>query len=119
MLSLVIEFFHLNDIAINVKKTVLMVINLSSDPLVRPLKFGKLSLPLVPIHRSEGTRYLGCHISADGTLGTQKYVIDELVIGFVNQLMPKQITDFQAIYLINHILTPIILAHCILMVPSY
>jgi len=119
MLSLAMEFFHLNDIAINVKKTVLMVINPSSDPLADPLQFGMPALPLIPIHKSEGTRYLGCHVSADGTLVAQKYLIDELVTGFVNQLMPKQITDFQAVYLINHILVPTILACCILMVPSY
>ena len=119
MLSLAMEFFQLNNIAINVKKTVLMVINPSSDPLADPLQFGMPALPLIPIHKSEGTRYLGCHVSADGTLVAQKYLIDELVTGFVNQLMPKQITDFQAVYLINHILIPTILARCILMVPSY
>ena len=119
MLDLAMDFFYINDIAINVKKTVLMVINLSSSPFVDPLQFGKPALPLIPIHKSEGTRYLGCHVSADGTLVAQKYLIDELVAGFVNQLMPKQVTDFQAIYLINHILVPTILARCILMVPSY
>ena len=72
MLSLAMEFFQLNDIAINVKKTVLMVVNPTNDPTVDPLQFGSPALPLHPMSRSEGTRYLGCHISADGGLVTQQ-----------------------------------------------
>ena len=34
MLDLAMDFFYINDIAINVKKTVLMVINPSSSPLL-------------------------------------------------------------------------------------
>ena len=37
---------------------------------------------------------------------------------FTDRLLPKQITDFQATYLINRVLIPSILARCILMVPS-
>ena len=48
----------------------------------------------------------------------QKHLIDELVTGFVDQLLSKQITAFQAVYLINQVLVPTILACCILMVPS-
>ena len=55
MLDLAMEFFHLNDIAINAKKTVLIVINSTSDPLLNPLQFGVPALPLLPIPRSEGT----------------------------------------------------------------
>ena len=119
MLNLAMGFFHLNDIAINAKKTVLMVVNPTTDPLDDPLLFGSPALPLTPKPKSEGTRYLGCHISADGWLATQRQLIDELVTTFVNQLLPKQITDFQAVYLVNHVLVPSILAHCIVMVPSY
>ena len=119
MLDLAMSFFHLNDIAINAKKTVLMVVNPTSDPLVDPLQFGSPALPLLPIPKSEGTRYLVCHFSADGSLVTQRQLIDELVTVFVNQLIPKQVTDFQAVYLINHVLVPSILARCIILVPSY
>ena len=55
MLNLAMEFFYLNDIAINVKKTVLMVVNPTSDPIVDPLQFGSPALPLHPIPRAEGT----------------------------------------------------------------
>ena len=55
MLDLAMEFFHLNDIAINTKKTVLVVINSSSDPLLNSLQFGMPALLLLPIPRSEGT----------------------------------------------------------------
>ena len=41
-----------------------------------------------------------------------------MVTVFTEQLQPKQITDFQATYLINRVLIPSILACCILMVPS-
>lgn len=118
MLSLAMEFFQLNNIAINVKKTVLMVLNPTADPAVDPLQFGSPPLPLLPIHRAEGTRYLGCHISADGCLVTQRHLIDETVSEFVSHLLPKQITDYQAVYLINCVLIPMVLAHCILMVPG-
>ena len=37
---------------------------------------------------------------------------------FTDKLLLKQVTDFQAVYLINHVLIPTILARCILMVPS-
>ena len=50
---------------------------------------------------------------------TQRQLIDELVTVFVNQLVPKQITDFQAVYLINHVLVPSILAQGVILVPSY
>jgi hypothetical protein len=119
MLDLAMEFFHLNDIAVNAKKTVLMVVNPTADPWQNPLTFGLPALPLLPIPKSEGTRYLGCHISPDGRMKTQRQLINELVTGFVNQLLPKQITDFQAVYLINHVLIPSILARCIIMVPSH
>ena len=89
MLDLAMEFFHPNDITINAKKTVLVVINSSSDPLLNPLQFGVPVLPLLPIPRSEGTRYLGCHISADGSLAAQKCIINKLVSEFVNQLLLK------------------------------
>ena len=48
----------------------------------------------------------------------QRHLISELVTTFTNKLLPKQITDFQAVYLINRVLVPTILARCILMVPS-
>ena len=118
ILSLAMEFFELNDIEVNAKKTVLMVLNPASDPRVAPLLFGKPALPILPIPESEGTRYLGCHISADGKQCTQQHLINELVTVFTDRLLPKQITDFQATYLINQVLIPTILARCILMVPS-
>ena len=101
ILNLAMEFFALNDIEVNAKKTVLMVLNPVSDPRVAPLLFGKPALPVLPIPESEGTRYLGCHISADGKQGTQQRIISELVTVFTDQLLPKQITDSQATYLIN------------------
>ena len=118
MLNLAMEFFELNDIAVNAKKTILIVLNPTVDPEALPILFGKPALPVLPISTSEGTRYLGCHISADGKQGTQRRLISELVTAFTDQLLPKQITDFQAIYLVNRVLIPSILAHCILMVPS-
>ena len=45
MLNLAMSFFCLNDIAINAKKTVLMVINPGTDPLDDPLLFGFPVLP--------------------------------------------------------------------------
>ena len=91
MLQLAMEFFQLNDIAINVKKTVLMVVNPSTDPTVDPLMFGAPAIPLVPIPASEGTRYLGYHISADGQMRTQKQLISGLVTAFTNQLLLKRV----------------------------
>ena len=65
ILKLAMEFFALNNIEVDAKKTVLMVLNPVSDPQVALLLFGKPALPVLPIPVSEGTRYLGCHISAD------------------------------------------------------
>jgi ribonuclease HI len=118
MLGLAMEFFQLNDIAINVKKTVLMVVNPTTDPTIDSLQFGSPALPLHPMPRSEGTRYLGCHISADGGLVTQRHLIDRTVTEFIGHLLSKQITDYQAVYLVNRVLVPMVLARCILMVPG-
>jgi len=84
ILSVAMEFFELNDIEVNAKKTVLMVLNPASDPKVAPLLFGKPALPILPIPGSQGTRYLGCHISADGKQSTQQQVINELVTVFTD-----------------------------------
>ena len=113
MLNVAMEFLELNDITVNAKKTVLIVLNPATDPKVSPLLFGKPALPLLPIPASEGTQYLGCHISADGKQDTQQHLIGELVTAFTDQLSPKQITDFQATYLVNRVLIPTILTHCI------
>ena len=115
MLNLAMEFFELNDITVNAKKTVLIVVNPTVDPEVLPILFGKPALPVLPIPASEGTCYLGCHISADGKQGTLQHLISELVTAVTDWLLSKQITDFQAIYLVNRVLIPSILAHCILM----
>ena len=61
------EFFDLNDISVNPKKTVLMVINPATDPVVNPILFGNPAVPLLPLPKLEGTRYLGCQISSDGS----------------------------------------------------
>ena len=55
MLSLAMEFFELNYIAVNAKKTVLIVLNPTVDPEVLPILFGKPALPVLPIPTSEGT----------------------------------------------------------------
>jgi hypothetical protein len=84
MLNLAMEFFELNDIAVNAKKTILIVLNPTVDPEASPLLFGKPALPLLPIPASEGIRYLGCHISADGKQVTQQHLISELVTVFTD-----------------------------------
>ena len=55
MLSVAMEFFELNDIAVNAKKTVLIVLNPTVDPEASPLMFGRPALPMLPIPASEGT----------------------------------------------------------------
>ena len=103
------QFFTMNGIEINPKKTKLIVINESEETKEEPFMFG---IPQTEVKRSAsstGERLLGVYISADGEHKTQKEQINSEVQLFITTLQYKTVTDQQAIYLINCVLLPAII----------
>jgi ribonuclease HI len=101
------EFFTMNGIEINPKKTRLIVINERDETKDNPFMFGPS--PQTEVKRSEkniGDRLLGVFISADGKHKTQKEKIKEEVKNFITALRFKNVTDQQIIYLVNGVLIP-------------
>ncbi|KAF9407792.1 hypothetical protein BGZ76_005990, partial [Entomortierella beljakovae] len=105
IIEIAMEFFDINHIEINPKKTELIVINPVDDQPT--IQFGNDGIPALPSHTA--ARMLGVWFSADGKNHHTKKLVQNEVSSICSILARKAITDKQAIYIVNNVLIPRIL----------
>ncbi|KAG9302899.1 hypothetical protein G9A89_022315 [Geosiphon pyriformis] len=107
-LNIASEFFMINDISINSKKTVAIPIN-------QGVKVAKLNIcgqPILIAKKNEAYHYLGIFLSTEGLSKPSVAKAYADVCFFVNVVLKKAITDKQYSYLVSAILQPIV-SYCI------
>ncbi|KAG9288430.1 hypothetical protein G9A89_015636 [Geosiphon pyriformis] len=98
------------DIKINLDKTETMVVRPSKkrSSMVEPLKFGPDKQILKLLDSSTCTQYLGVWIRADGKNETVLKMIGSDIEAVCAVIRKKHITEKQAIYIFNSVLSPVI-----------
>ena len=88
-LNTAMEFFNINDVEINPKKTKVIAINASSQNRNTPLLFGSPTTELQVAQKEEGVRVLGVWFSEDGKLKNHMQVMRNRVNNIVETIKDK------------------------------
>src|SRR5581483_4171452 len=101
------EFFRINDIKINAKKSDLIVINPSVVPDDRYIKVRGDGNNLVYINPTkEEIRYLGVFFSSKPSKARWTKRLKNMIVAFLSDVSHKAMTGTLALYLINRLLVP-------------
>ncbi|GJJ69416.1 hypothetical protein EMPS_01762 [Entomortierella parvispora] len=98
------EFFDLNGIEINGKKTEVIAINNKRTREDSMLQFGTPKEDIYPVKKKEAVRMLGVWVNAAGSPKPTMDLIENETDTICNILRRKAITDRQAVYIINSVL---------------
>src|SRR5277367_2004352 len=102
------EFFCINDIDINGKKSELIVINPQHDPNNIPpqVEMGKTLTTVLSKAPHEETRYLGAHFTATAGNKHNERRVQAEISKFTKLINFKRVSNSHVVYLANVVLTP-------------
>ncbi|KAG9285977.1 hypothetical protein G9A89_022653 [Geosiphon pyriformis] len=103
ILDIASEFFSINNISINNKKTVAILINRKIEKVLLSIS----GLPILIAHKEESYRYLGIYLSFENLSKPSLAKAHSDVRFFVNLILRKTILDKQFLYLVSAVLQPI------------
>ncbi|KAG0221057.1 hypothetical protein BGW41_007254, partial [Actinomortierella wolfii] len=113
-----LEFFELNSIEVNPKKTELVVVNTPPDT-PKTIQFGEGPESVIKaLPATTAARTLGVWVSSDGSNKRTLEIVTQTTDNIVGLLGKKHLTDKQAVFIINSVLIPIILYRLTLCIPS-
>ncbi|KAF9976781.1 hypothetical protein BGZ73_007785 [Actinomortierella ambigua] len=118
IVDIALEFFALNSVEVNPKKTELVTINVPTEP-APTIRFGADDQsPITALPIDTAARTLGVWVSSDGSNKYTEHIMHEMTDKIVGLLARKHLTDKQVVFIINSVLLPTIAYRLSIHIPS-